>query len=226
MLALSQTELYRAPATEQQTSLLGADRSNAAARELCCGEVLFQAGDSRTQLYRVERGAICHYARWDDGRREIIEFAFPGDIIGLGHLETHITTAQAMVDTVVSIVPASELERSLDIDGELAARLAASADREFDHLRARAINSGKGKPVERLAAYLSVLSHMGADEGRDPFLVSDDVASGTVAEQLDMSIDGLSYALCELERLGIVRASGDGLRISDLNGLENLARVA
>jgi CRP/FNR family transcriptional regulator len=202
------------------------DRGFAAARELGCGEVLFQAGDSRTQLYRVERGAICHYARWEDGRREIIEFAFPGDIIGLGHLETHITTAQAMVDTVVSIVPVSEFEHALDIDGELAARLAAAGDREFDYLRKRAIDSGKGKPVERLAAYLSVLSHISAEEGRDPLLVSDEFASGKVAEQLDMSIDGLSYALCELERLGIVRASSEGLRISDLNGLENLARVA
>ncbi len=226
MLALSQTELYRAPATPQETSWLDVDRGAAAARELGCGEVLFQAGDSRTRLYRVERGAICHYARWEDGRREIIEFAFPGDIIGLGHLETHITTAQAMVDTVVSIVPVSEFEHALDIDGELAARLAAAGDREFDYLRKRATDSGKGKPVERLAAYLSVLSHISAEEGRDPLLVSDEFASGTVAEQLDMSIDGLSYALCELERLGIVRTSSEGLRISDLNGLENLARVA
>jgi len=226
MLALSQTELCRAPAAPQETSWLDVDQGSAAARELGCGEVLFQAGDSRTQLYRVERGAICHYARWEDGRREIIEFAFPGDIIGLGHLETHITTAQAMVDTVVSIVPASEFEHALDIDGELAARLAAAGDREFDYLRKRAIDSGKGKPVERLAAYLSVLSHISAEEGRDPLVVSDELASGTVAEQLDMSIDGLSYALCELERLGIVRASSEGLRISDLNGLENLARVA
>jgi CRP/FNR family transcriptional regulator, anaerobic regulatory protein len=227
MLAVSESQLQQAPPATERTSWLDADFHDASeSRALTSGEVLFQAGDTRTHLYRVERGALCHYARWNDGRREIIEFAFPGDIIGLGHLEAHISTAQAMVDTVVSIVPAYEFERALDRDGPLAARLAAAADREFDYLRERAITCGKGKPVERLASFLSVLSHIGADEGRDPALVTDEVASGVVAEQLDMTIDGLAQALRELERRGMVHATNEGLHIDDVSGLEMLARVA
>ncbi len=52
--------------------------ASAPERTLAGGEVLFQAGDTRARLYRVERGALCHYRRWDDGRCEIIEYAFPG----------------------------------------------------------------------------------------------------------------------------------------------------
>lgn len=226
MLAVSDTELYQAPPGAEASSCFPEVHDAAQSRTLASGEILFQAGDTRTHLYRVERGTLCHYARWGDGRREIIEFAFPGDIIGMGHLETHISTAQAMVDTVVSIVPASEFKRALDLDGQLAARLAAAADREFDHLRDRAFESGKGKPVERLASFLSALSHLGADEGRDPTLVTDEIASGVVAEQLDMTIDGLAQALRELERRGMVHATRDGLRIDDVTGLETLARVA
>jgi CRP/FNR family transcriptional regulator len=216
---------------------LGASRLNTAGqpdgtvastpkRTLGGGEVLFQAGDTRARLYRVERGALCHYRRWDDGRCEIIEFAFPGDIIGFGHLEEHISTAQAMVETLVSTLTTEEFEQALVRDDHLAARLSATADREFDFLRERAIDSGKGKPVERLASFLAALAHMSAEEGCDPMFVTDEVSSGLVAEQLDMTIDVLARALRELEQRGMVRSTDKGLRIANISALEQLAHVA
>ena len=222
MLAFSSSEAFARPRSERATECGG----SAPERTLAGGEVLFQAGDTRAKLYRVERGALCHYRRWDDGRCEIIEFAFPGDIIGFGHMETHISTAQAMVETVVSTVSASNFEQRLRSDDHLAARNSAAADREFDFLRERAVDSGKGKSVERVASFLTALSHMSANEGRDPMIVTDEVASGLVAEHLDMSIDALGRALRELESRGMVRATEKGLRISNINGLEELARVA
>jgi CRP/FNR family transcriptional regulator len=221
MLAATQSERFASPRSEWATECEATPE-----RTVAGGEVLFQAGDTRAKLYRVERGALCHYRRWEDGRCEIIEFAFPGDIIGFGHLETHISTAQAMVETVVSTVSTSDFEHLLCSDDHLAARASAAADREFDFLRERAVDSGKGKPVERVASFLSALSHMSANEGRDPMIVTDEVSSGLVAEHLDMSIDALGRALRELESRGVVRATDKGLRISNMNGLEQLARVA
>jgi CRP/FNR family transcriptional regulator, anaerobic regulatory protein len=228
MLAHSGSELHRpfATAANARRREDGDVRETRAVRKLAGGELLFQAGDTRARIYRVERGALCHYVRWDDGRKEIIEFAFPGDMIGFGNLEQHISAAQAMVDTAISVVSGEEFERALNGDAQLAARLAAAADREFDYLRARATESTKGKPVERLAAFLSAVSHLSANEGRDPLLVSDEIPSGYIAEHLDMTIDGLLSALRELEQRGIVRATKGGLRIADLHALENLGHAA
>jgi CRP/FNR family transcriptional regulator len=195
-------------------------------RTLATGEILFQPGDTRANLYRIEEGALCHYGRWDDGRHEIIEFAFPGDIIGLGYLDAHITTAQAMVKTTVSVVPLHQVERAAEADGRLAARMAAAVDREFDYLRARAIKGGEGRPVVRVASLLSALSRMSASEGRDPNLIADEITSGFVAEALHMSVDGLARALAELERRGLVAPAGAGLRIVNPNALEELAGAA
>ena len=227
MLAVSHPERFSG--SNFKTAERDKERVNLAAaskRTLAGGEVLFQAGDTRVRLYRVERGALCHYRRWEDGRCEIIEFAFPGEIVGIGHLEAHISTAQAMVETVVSTVTTQEFEQLLGCDDHLAARLSAAADREFDCLRERAVASGRGKPVERLASFLAAMAHMGAHEGRDPMIVSDDVSSGLVAEHLDMTIDGLVSALRELERRGMVRSTRKGLRIANISALEELARVA
>jgi len=214
--------------SEADTSRPREDRARARgprpSRSLARGEILFRTGDKRGKIYRVESGALCHYLRWDDGRREIVEFAFPGDIVGFGHLQSHVSTAQAMVETTVGLVPEREFDELLATDGQLAARFAAAGDREFEYLREVMVKSGEGKPVERVASFLSALSHMSEVEGRDPTLVADEITSGEVAKHLDLTMDMLVAALRELERRGMVTAAGNGrLRISDLRALEKLA---
>jgi len=226
MLGVSHSESIAVRPTGAGATARERNGPSGALRRLDRAEVLFQPGDARTQLYRVERGALCHYIRWHEGFHEIIEFVFPGDIIGVGHLATHTSTAQAVTETVLSAVSAAELEHLVEADGQLAARVAAAADREFDYLRNRAIESGRGKPVKRVASFLAALSRVSAMEGRDPSLVTDDIPSGAVAEHLAMSIDALACVLRELEERGIVKNTADGLRIADIDALEKSADAA
>lgn len=189
------------------------------------GEILFQAGDART-LYRVERGAICHYMLWADGRHDVIEFAFPGDIIGLGHLDHHVTTAQAMVDTVVSLVSEETFSSALESDDRLSFRLASAVEREFDYLRDKALAANHVPAAARVANFLLALSAINGPEGREPDLISDDITAGFVAEKLDMSIDKLSAALLELKREGAVKETPAGLRIVNSHTLQRVADAA
>jgi CRP/FNR family transcriptional regulator, anaerobic regulatory protein len=195
-------------------------------RRLTRGETLFHAGDRRGQLFRVERGALCHYLRLDNGQHEVIEFAFPGDIIGFGHLAEHATTAQAVAKTIVSPISDEEFERLLEIDGQLAARFAAAGDREFDFMRARSIGGNHGKPAKRVASFLAAMSRLSADEGRDPNVITDEFSSGVVAEHLNMSLDALASILRELEAQGMVAEADKGLRIVDIEALETFADAA
>ncbi len=188
-------------------------------------EILFQAGDDRA-LYRVERGAICHYMLWADGRHDVIEFAFPGDIIGLGHLRRHVSTAQAMVDTVVSLVSNEDFEEAMDNDDRLSFRLSAAVEREFDHLRDQALAAKEPPASARVANFLLALSSLNGPEGRDSNLISDDITAGFVAEKLDLSIDKLGAALLNLKKHGAVKETPTGLRIIDAAALQKLANAA
>jgi CRP/FNR family transcriptional regulator len=219
MLAVSSTGAECRPATTNVRPVLRASQ----VRRLARGETLFHSGDERVQLYRVERGALCHYQRQDDGRHEIIEFAFPGDIIGFGHLAEHTSTAQAVAKTIVSPVSEEEFEQLLDTDGQLAARYAAAADREFEFLRVRALSRAPRKPAKRVASFLSALVRMSAGEGRDPSLITDELSSGAVAEHLGLSLDALADVLRDLEARGLVLSAREGLRITDLGALERFA---
>jgi CRP/FNR family transcriptional regulator len=189
------------------------------------GEILFQAGDKRT-LYRIERGAVCHYMLWSDGRHDVVEFAFPGDIIGLGHLSHHVSTAQAMVDTVVSIVSEEAFSYALENDDRLSFRMASAVEREFDHLRDKAVATQHVPAAARVANFLLALSSMNAPEGRDRELITDDITAGFVARQLDMSIDKLGAALLSLKREGAVSETPAGLRIVDPRTLQRMADAA
>lgn len=192
-------------------------------RRLARGEMLFHSGEPRLQLYRVERGALCHYLKLDDGRHEVIEFAFPGDIIGFGHLSEHTSTAQAVAKTIVSPVSEEDFEHLLETDGQLSARYAAATDREFDFLRVRAIERSRGKPSKRVASFLVALARMSAGEGRDANVITDEFSSGSVAEHLAIDLDGLSGVLRDLEARGMVAPAREGLRIVDLEALEKFA---
>jgi CRP/FNR family transcriptional regulator, anaerobic regulatory protein len=191
-------------------------------RCLAPGEILFQTGDPHGELYRVVRGSLCHYTRWHRGCHEIIEFVFPGAIVGFGHIAT-LSTARATLHTEIGIVTPDEFACALRSDGQLAARVAAAADREFDYLRFRAKGAVGNRPTQRLASLLAALSRINAREGREAALIPDEIPSGAIAERLDMSIDGLAAALWQLEARGLVAPSTAGLRIIDIVGLERLA---
>ncbi len=212
------------PSAEPRPSSGGLRRARVSSvRRLARGETLFHTGDERDQLYRVERGALCHYVRWDDGHHEVIEFAFPGDIIGFGHLSVHTSTAQAVTKTIVSPISEVEFERLLETDGQLAARYAAAGDREFDFMRVRSIESGRGNPKKRVAAFLAALARLNADEGRNPGVITEEFSSGAVAGHLNMTVGDLAGVLRQLESDGLVASDTDGLRISDIDALEQYA---
>ena len=188
-------------------------------------KTLFKPGELRS-VYRVERGAISHIERSLDGQWNVFEFAFPGDLIGLGYLATHCTTATALVDTWVSLVNDFELATFLQNDERLRFSLADAGEREFEYVRTNAVSVSLQPPLQRLAYYLLAISGINGVEGRDATYIAEDVASGVIASRLHMTIDTLAMALLTLKRCGILDASQQGLKIIDMARLETVASAA
>ena len=128
-----------------------------------------------------------------------------------------------MVDTDVSVITDDDLDQALTNDNKLFFRVAEAADREFDYLKRRSLNADLLPPTHRLANFLLAIVSINVGEGREPLIVADDVSSGYVAEQLQMSIDTLAMVLLSLQRSGVVEVSDSGLRILDVPALERLA---
>ena len=102
-------------------------------------------------------------------------------------------------------------------------KLAEAVDCEFDYLKSRSLTADLLPPIRRLANFLLAIASINVSEGREAVIVTDDVSSGYVAEQLQMSIDTLAMELMRLRQSGLLDVSDKGLRILDTAALETLA---
>ena len=192
-------------------------------RTLAAGEVLFREGEARSHVYRVERGAICLFKERADGSQVVLEFAFPGDLVGLGYLDNHVSGAQATMETSLSCLPRSALEPTLERSPNTKSRLTAAIEREVAFLKETRERAGRPKPLERIAALFVTLARCNAYEGRDPSVLTDSLSCGVVAGYLNMSVDDLAHWLTELEARDLVEAAPNGLLLKNLDELEKLA---
>ena len=195
-----------------------------ATRLFCPNEFLFRTGEAKTCLYRVNSGAVCLY---EQNRLEhpIIDFAFPGDYVGLGFLETHACCARAVMSTEVTCLPLEALTSAIDDDYTAQAKLDDAIEREFEYRRAAVVEAGRRAPLERLAAFLVSLSRANAHEGRDSTVIGESCLSVFAAGYLDLSIEDLTALLPELEHRGLVEPYSGGVHLKDIDALERLAEV-
>jgi CRP-like cAMP-binding protein len=137
------------PATDFDKSL-----AQASLRRVEEKEFLFAEGDSISHVYRIETGAIALYKVLADGRRQVMGFAYPGDIVGLGVDDEHTMNAQAVKATRVRCLPVTSLRLSAANDPTLGFKLYEAMARELAATRDLMLTTGQRSAMERVAGFL------------------------------------------------------------------------
>jgi CRP/FNR family transcriptional regulator len=185
-------------------------------RCLDLNDVLYRAGEPRSEVYEVTSGVICLYRERPDQPPRIVDLVHPGGVLGRGLLHKHAHTARAVVPTTLRVVPPGDAAHDNDA-------LAQAARREFIARREAIVAGIPGDPLRRLARFLLAVSALDAREGRDAAVISDDLECGVVAEWLQMDVACLSAQLLELKRRGLVAPTEDGgLALLDLPRIADL----
>jgi CRP/FNR family transcriptional regulator, anaerobic regulatory protein len=186
--------------------------------------ILFEAGDPKTQVFRVETGALCIYRTCPDLTVEIVEHALAGDLVGMGFLQRHAANARATVETTVRCFDLDAVDGLIANDPHNKSRYDDAVAREFTFRREHLASSARERPIVRLAAFLVAVSHRSREEGGDYTLIDDSVDCGVIADFLGLSVDLLTLALMQLEMRGLVEtAPFHGLRLRDIPALEAIA---
>lgn len=187
-------------------------------------ELLFEAGDIKANVYRVDSGALCIYRTLPDLKIEVIEHVLAGEFVGMGFLERHSANARATVETKISCFELDAVDELIEDDAHNKARYDDAMAREFKFRRDSLVNSARERPMVRLAAFLVAVSNRSREEGGDPTLIDDTVDCGVIADFLGLSVDLLALALMQLELRGLVEtAPPHGLRLKDIDALEAIA---
>src|SRR5262252_8960704 len=149
-----QTHLALQPAVPTRP-LTGFEQTlaSAALKRVEAKEFVFVEGDAASHVYRVETGAVALYKVLADGRRQIVGFAYPGDLIGLGERGEHLMNAQAIQPTRLRCVPTAALYRSAARDPALGLKLYEAVARELAAVRDLMLTTGQRSATERLASF-------------------------------------------------------------------------
>ena len=145
---------------------------------------LFCEGDDATHIYQVEAGHVCIYRQLADGRRQIIDFAFPGDFIGLGVIGQHANNAQATERTRLRCLPASELRAIVRDNPKLGLELYEAMASELSEARELLVSVCQRSAQERVAGFLLTLSRRNARRGEDASCIVLPMTRSDIADYL------------------------------------------
>ncbi len=103
---------------------------------LKCGDYLFYEGDEVVRLYQVKCGVLRLTRLLPDGRRQVIAFGYPGDIVGFPANDLHNTDCDALTDVRLQPFRRCHLENA-DADPDLHNALLQAALREISAMPMR-----------------------------------------------------------------------------------------
>ena len=223
MQTLTHSAYHSVPAAPAMT---GFEQSLAegSLRRVGAKEFVFTEGDPTTHLFRVETGAVALYKIMIDGRRQIVGFAYPDDLIGLGAQGEHVVNAQALKPTRLRCMPTARLHQSASRDATLAFKLYEALTRELAATRDLMFITGQRSAMERVAGFLLAFSRRNERNGQDRANIELPMTRTDIGDFLGLTIETVSRTFSKLKAMGLLELpQSNRVKLLDLDELENLA---
>jgi CRP-like cAMP-binding protein len=187
-------------------------------------ELLFAEGDVVSHLYRIETGSIALFKVLNDGRRQIMGFAYAGDLIGLGADREHVMNAQAVKPTRVRCLPAGSVRQAAAKDPALALKLYEALAGELAAMRDLLFTTGQRNALERVAGFLVALSRRNDRRGDDPTSIQLPMTRTDIGDLLGLTIETVSRTFTKLKHLQLIELPQcSHVQLLDIDRLESLA---
>jgi CRP/FNR family nitrogen fixation transcriptional regulator len=181
-------------------------------------EEIYAQDDEADFVYRVVSGSVRTTLLMSDGRRQIGEFYYPGDIFGLEPGPAHRYSAEALCDGVVLVLKRSAL-KAAGADADLQAAIWDAMTRELERAQEHVLLLGRKTACEKVASFLSDLSHRRPGAELDLPMSRQDMA-----DYLGLTIETVSRMLSQLQNNAILEFAGcRHVRIKNPAALARLA---
>jgi CRP/FNR family transcriptional regulator, anaerobic regulatory protein len=193
---------------------------------VAAGTSFLEQGASSERLFSVLSGWAFRYKTLPDDRRQILNYALPGDFVGLqaSVLEKMEHSVEALTDMVLCIFPRDRLWELYRDHATLAFDLTWLAAREEQILDDNLLAVGRRTAIERIAYLLLHLftraQHLGLADGN---ALNFPLTQQHVADTLGMSLVHTNKTLQRLRRSNVVRWDRTHLHIVDLSALRRVA---
>ena len=185
--------------------------------------VLFHEGDRAETLYEVVSGVFRATKIFPDGRRQVVAFAYPGDIIGFGHGETYRFDCDALTPARVQVTARGDMLQAMRERPELGEKILAMAAGEITSMYDLSDLLCRKSAVERIAGFLMALAARTGKQANDQRIALP-MCRADIADHLALTIETVSRNLTKLKIRGIIDLPGRGsFVIRDLARLRQAA---
>ncbi len=190
------------------------------------GATLLVEGSNSPHLYTVLEGWGFRYKSLPDGRRQILNFILPGDLIGLqGSLLNEMAhSIETLSDMVLCVFERDGLYNLFKSSPSLGYDITWLAAREEQMLDEHLLSVGRRTALERAAYLISFLSqrarrvgHLSEDQPLIPFTQTH------VSDTLGLSLVHTNKTLKKLQERKLIRWSGKSCHVLDEKKLMEIA---
>jgi CRP-like cAMP-binding protein len=186
------------------------------------GNTIFNEGDLAKNAYKVISGTVRVCKHMADGRRQIAQFAFPGDFLSFMETGEHSFTAEAVTDVVLCCYPQRQLDKLSLERPSIHDRFLTLMCQRLHELQNHLMVLGRQTAKERVASFLLMLfDRVGFEE--DDFM-DVPMSRQDIADYLGLTIETVCRTLSELKREGTVDIPDQRqLRLLEIDVLQSLA---
>ena len=167
------------------------------------GSYLFFEGDKVERLHQVKSGVLRLTRLLEDGRRQVIAFGYPGDIVGFPADGLHHTDCDALVDAQLRSYRRSALEDG-GADPALHQYLLQAALREISAMQDHFMMLGRKSAAEKVASFLCVLTDRFGQDIGEYRQVELPMNRADIADFLGLTTETVSRTLTQLRKSKII----------------------
>ncbi len=169
------------------------------------GQAVVREGDRADRFFVLNSGAVALQRSLPDGRRQVLDFLWRGDVIGVGDGECFGYDALTLADTALCTVTRPDVDRLMEDYPELATRLARIGSERLTHAFDRMTLLGRLSAEEKLASFLLELSErQGRCGGRtNPVWVP--MSATDIADYLGLRVETVSRRTSAFQKKGLIR---------------------
>lgn len=174
-----------------------------AATRLRPGDGLFYEGDEVEWLYQVTSGVLRLTRLLANGRRQVIAFGYPGDVVGFPACGLHHTDCDALTEVRLRPFRRSVLESGAG-DSALHEALLQSALREISAMQDHLMVLGRKSATEKLASFLHALARRVGEDCGGMRRVHLPMSRADIADFLGLTTETVSRTLTLLRKQEII----------------------
>ncbi len=190
-------------------------------RSFSAREVVTIQGDRSDFVFNILSGTIRLYSLLPDGRRQIVGFLLPGDFLGLSMQEDSPFCADAVVDARACCFRRVCFQDFLDRKPHLLRRLHRAAAHEMTMAQQHLVLLGKARAEIRVLSFLvQMRRRWSVICGRSSVTVPLPMSRQDIADYLGLTISTVSRTLTRLERDRLILIVPDGVRLLELQAIE------